>query len=78
MRAAKPGWDGNNPPEAHTELIEIKISFAKLGVRFSPGMKLGLAFDATDATGNAAQNSYYWPASAKTESPKTWATATIE
>jgi hypothetical protein len=74
----KPGWDGNNPPEAHTELIEIKISFSKLGVQFSPGMKIGLAFNATDATGNAAQDSYYWPASAKIDSPKTWSTATIE
>lgn len=75
---SKPGWDGNNPADAHTELIEIKISFAKLGIRFTPGIKLGLAFDVTDATGKSDQKSYFWPATAKSESPKTWGIATIE
>lgn len=74
----KPGWDGNNPPEDHTEIIEVKISFAKLGVVYSPRMKIGLAFDVTDATGKAEQKSYYWPASAKIDSPKTWGVAVLE
>jgi hypothetical protein len=75
---SKPGWDANNPPEAGTEIIEMKITFAKLGVVYSPGMKIGLAFDMTDATGKADQKRYYWPASAKIDSPKTWEVAVLE
>jgi hypothetical protein len=74
----KAGWDGNNPPDDHTEIIEVKISFAKLGVVYSPGMKIGLAFDVTDATGKAEQKTHYWPASAKIDSPKTWEIAILE
>jgi hypothetical protein len=74
----KPGWDGNNPPDEHTELIEVKTSFAKLGVTYSPGMKIGLAFDVTDATGKAGQKTYCWPATAKKDSPKTWGVAVLE
>jgi len=66
----KAGWDGNNPPDEHAEVIEIKISFAKLGVEYSPGMKVGLAFDVTDASGKADQKTYYWPVGAKIDSPK--------
>ena len=68
---SKPGWDANNPPEAGTESIEVKSSFAKLGAAHSPGMKIGLAFDMSDATGKAEQKTYYGPASAKIDSPKT-------
>lgn len=74
----KPGWDANNPPEAGTEIIEVKISFAKLGVAYSPGMKIGLALDVTNATGKADQKTYYWPANAKFDSPKTWGVAVLE
>jgi hypothetical protein len=73
----KPGWDANNPPDEHTELIEVKISFAKLGVEFAPGMKLGLAFDVTDASGDVDQKWYFWPAGAKIDSPKTWRLAIV-
>jgi len=75
---SKPGWDANNPPEAGTESIEVKISFAKLGAAYSPEMKIGLAFDMTDATGKAEQKTYYGPASAKIDSPKTWGVAVLE
>ena len=74
----KVGWDGNNPPEDHTELIEIKVSFAKLGVAYTPGMKIGLAFDVTDASGKADQKTYFWPAGARIDSPKTWGIAVVE
>jgi hypothetical protein len=75
---SKPGWDANNPPDAGTEIIEVKISFAKLGVAYSPGMKIGLGFDLTDAAGNPGQKTYYWPAGAKIDSPKTWGVAVLE
>jgi hypothetical protein len=74
----EPGWDGNNPPDDYTELIEVKISFAKLGVEYSQGMKVGLAFDVTDANGKADQKAYFWPAAAKIDSPKTWGIAVVE
>lgn len=74
----KPGWDGNNPPDEHTEIIEVKVSFAKLGVAYSPGMRIGLALDVTDAKGKVGQKTYYWPASAKIDSPKTWRVAVLE
>jgi hypothetical protein len=74
----KSGWDGNNPPDEHSELTEIKISFAKLGLEYAPGMKIGLAFDVTDANGKADQKAYFWPAAAKIDSPKTWGTAVLE
>ncbi len=74
----KAGWDGNNPPDAQTAIIEVKISFAKLGVGYAPGMKIGLAFDVTDASGKADQKTNYWPAGAKIDSPKTWEVAVLE
>jgi hypothetical protein len=74
----KAGWDGNNPPDEHTVLIEVKISFAKLGVAYTPGMKMGLAFDVTDGSGKADQKAYFWPAGAKIDSPKTWGIAVVE
>ncbi len=64
----KPGWVGNNPPDKQIELIEVKISFAKLGLEYAPGMKIGLAFDVTDANGKAEQKAYSWPAGAKIDS----------
>jgi hypothetical protein len=74
----KSGWDGNNPPDDHTEFIEIRISFAKLGLEYAPGMKVGLASDVTDANGNADQKAYLWPGGAKIDSPKTWGVAVLE
>jgi hypothetical protein len=70
----KPGWDANHPPDGHTELIEVKISFAKLGVKLAPGMKIGLALDVTNASGSVDHKWYFWPAGAKIDSPKTWGT----
>jgi hypothetical protein len=49
----EPGWDGSDPPHDRTELIEVINSFAELGVEYSPGMKIGMALDVTDADGQA-------------------------
>jgi hypothetical protein len=56
----------------------VKISFAKLGLEYSPGMKIGLAFDVSDANSKAEQKAYFWPATAKIDSPKTWGVAVVE
>jgi hypothetical protein len=53
------GWDANSLPDDHTEIIEVKISFARLGIVYSLGTKIGLALDMTDATGKADQKRYH-------------------
>jgi hypothetical protein len=74
---AKPGWEGNNPP--HTgEVIEIRVSFEKMGVVGTSGKTIGLALDVTDATGGPDQVYRYWPEDAQIAKPSSWGSATIE
>jgi hypothetical protein len=74
----KPGWSGNNPPGADTEVVEVKVSFAKLGLNTKTGARFGIAFDMTDATGDAKQRWFFWPSGATLESPKSWSGAVLE
>jgi len=74
----KPGWAGNNPPQENTDIVEIQISFQKLGLTYHPGMKMGLSLEVTDATGDASQTWRFWPKSAKLGDPSSWSTAVIE
>ena len=74
----KPGWSGNNPPGADTEVVEVKVSFAKLGLNTKTGARFGIAFDMTDATGDAKQRWFFWPSGATLESPKSWGDAVLE
>ena len=74
----KPGWAGNNPPGADTEVVEVRISFAKLGLNATAGTQFGIAFDMTDATGDEKQKWFFWPRGAKLESPKSWGDAVLE
>lgn len=74
----KPGWAGNNPPEADTEVVEVRISFAKLGLTAQAGTRFGIAFDMTDATGDEKQRWFFWPSGARLESPKSWGDAVLE
>jgi hypothetical protein len=74
----KPGWNANNPPVVHTEVIEISVSFSKLGLKSSKGTTIGLALDLTDATGSFDQKWFYWPANARIDSPRTWGLAILE
>ncbi len=75
---AKRGWEGNNPPGPNTNVVEVSISFEKLGIQPSAGMTIGIAFDMTDATGDDKQKFLYWPKTATIKSPITWGTADIE
>ena len=75
---AKPGWAGNNPPGAGTEVVEVRISFAKLGLNATAGTRFGIAFDMTDATGDEKQRWFFWPPGAKLKSPKSWSGAVLE
>jgi hypothetical protein len=74
----KPGWSGNNPPGADTEVVEVRISFAKLGLNAKAGTRFGIAFDMTDATGDEKQKWFFWPSGAGLESPKSWGSAVLE
>jgi len=74
---AKTGWEGNNPPNA-ADIIEIRISFAKIGLAAPLGKTIGLALDVTDATGRPDQLFHYWPATAQIARPASWGTAVME
>jgi hypothetical protein len=74
----KDGWGGNNPPEKQTDVVEIRVAFAKLGIIPVSGKPLGIGFDVTDATGNEKQRWYLWPAKAHLMSPRSWGDAFIE
>jgi hypothetical protein len=74
----KPGWAGNNPPEADTQVVEVRVSFAKLGLKAEAGTRVGIAFDVTNATGDKRQMWFFWPTGARLESPKSWADAVLE
>src|SRR6266436_6434721 len=46
----KDGWAANNPPDQDTQAVEVRVAFSKLGIKPTPGLHLGLAFDVTNAT----------------------------
>lgn len=73
----KSGWEANNPPE-NREVIQVRISFAKMGISEPIGRAVGLALDVTDATGTAGQIFRYWPKTAQIARPSTWGTAIFE
>lgn len=68
----KEGWEANNPPNAETEAIEVRVSFSKLGIQSSSGLRLGLALAVTDATGDRSQKWFFWPPTADLRSPRSW------
>lgn len=73
----KPGWEGNNPPLTG-EVIEIRVSFEKMGLAGASVKTIGLALDVTDATGGPDQIYRYWPEDAQIAKPNSWGSATIE
>jgi hypothetical protein len=73
----KRGWEANNPPE-NRDVIEVRISFAKMGISEPVGRAVGLALDVTDETGTARQIFKYWPETAQIARPSTWGTAIFE
>jgi hypothetical protein len=74
----KPGWDGNNPPGPGTDVIEIRISFVKVGIDPDFDRKLGVALGLTNATGDARQKWYFSPPNATVGHPATWGTGVLE
>jgi hypothetical protein len=74
----KPGWDGNNPPMPDTDVVEVSVSFKKLGIQPERGASIGIAFDMTDATEDRKQKFFYWPSNASISSPATWGTGVFE
>jgi hypothetical protein len=74
----KPGWAANNPPRPDTNVVEVRVSFAKLGLNARTGARLGIAFNVTNATGDENQRWFFWPRGARLESPKSWGVAVLE
>jgi len=74
----KDGWVGNNPPATDTTNIEIRVSFAKLGIRPTPGLRLGLALALTNATGDTKQQWFFWPERGRIDFPATWGNAVLK
>jgi hypothetical protein len=74
----KSGWDANNPPTQHTDAVEIRISFDKIGINSSRPMRMGFAAAVTNATGDEKQVWHFWPLNSSVESPRTWGAALLE
>jgi hypothetical protein len=74
----KDGWEGNNPPKEDTEAIEVRVSFSKLGIQPTPGLRLGLALALTNATGDSIQKWFFWPATAKVAAPRSWGNVVLD
>jgi hypothetical protein len=74
----KSGWAAKNPPTQGMQVVEVRVSFEKLGIEPRKGMPIGMALDLTNATGDEKQEWFFWPASAKLKSPKTWAETILE
>jgi hypothetical protein len=74
----KEGWTANNPPRRNTQSVEVTVSFAKLGIRPTPGLRIGLALAVTDATGDEAQTWFFAPPTATVGSPKSWGEAVLD
>lgn len=66
----KPGWSANNWPLARP-VVEMQISFAKLGVR--TGAVFGLAVNVT----NTSDAYRFWPPQAELARPATWGEAVL-
>ena len=72
----KEGWVATNPPAG--DVIEVKISFVKLGIKPAAGMRLGLAVGLTDATGDFKQKWFFSPQTANINRPVTWGEAILK
>jgi hypothetical protein len=69
----KPGWHANNPPGGDS--VEFRIALEKLAL--TPGSQFGIAFDVTNATGDAKQEWHFWPPTARLDEPASWGTVIL-
>ncbi len=70
----KMGWSANHFPLDRAGIMEMRISFARLGIAPEKGAKFGFAMDLTDTQ----KNWTFWPAKAELTHPNTWGTAQLE
>lgn len=70
----KEGWSANHFPLAENGVMEIQVSFAKLGLNPTNGKVLGFALDLTDTQ----ENWTFWPTKAQLEHPSTWGTLRLD
>jgi len=69
----KPGWEANNFPLEPPGVVEIRISFDKIGLDPARAGEIGIAFNVTDTR----EVWSFWPRTATLEDPGTWATARL-
>lgn len=67
----KPGWEANNFPLEPPGVVEIRISFDKIGLDPARAGEIGIAFNVTDTH----EVWSFWPQGATLEDPGSWATA---
>jgi hypothetical protein len=65
------GWEANNFPLT-TGVVEMRISYSKIGLVPGAGLTMGIGFDVTDTSAEWA----YWPSGADLDDPSTWGQAT--
>jgi hypothetical protein len=70
----KSGWSANHFPLHAGGVMEIEVSFRKLGIEPTRGTRVGFAFDLTDTQ----KNWTFWPEKAQLEHPATWGTIVLD
>ncbi len=67
------GWTANNFPLSEPGLVEIRVSFEKLGLERNRTASIGLAVALRDREGVR----YYWPAGSSIDLPASWGNAAL-
>ena len=70
----KSGWSANHFPLGGDSVMEILVSFSKLGIQSSKGMRIGFALDLTDTQNNWT----FWPGKAQLAHPASWGAMLVE
>lgn len=63
-----PGWSANNYPMADPGIIEMEITYQKIGLAPGSGDTIGIAFEVSDTFTDYK----YFPSTATIEDPSTW------
>lgn len=68
-----PGWSANNFPLTAPGIIEIEITYDKLGIAPSSGDTIGIALEVSDTY----TKYHYYPSTATIGNPSTWTNAVL-
>lgn len=70
----KEAWSANHFPLAPGGVMEIQVSFAKLGLKSGKGTRFGFSIDLTDTQ----KNWVFWPSHSQLAHPGTWGEAVLQ